>query len=129
MPTLTPASRTYLLEFGGAMLAYIILLPLSLHLNEANPTAPWRVPVALLPVIPVALSFWAVLRYVGRLDEMQRRIQFEALVAAVGATIVLTFAYGALENLGLPSLNLMGITPLIVVLWSLGLVLANRRYR
>jgi len=129
MPTTPLATRTYLKEFGGAMLAYTLLLPLSLILIQEHPTAPWRVPLALAPVVPVALAFWAILRAVGRMDELQRRIQFEALVVAVGGVVVLTFGYGTLQNVGLPPFNLMYITPLLVVLWSGGLALASRRYR
>ena len=79
--------------------------------------------------MPVALAFRAVLRGVARLDGLQRRIQFEALVVAVGSAVVLTFGYGTLQNVGLPPLNLMYITPVLVVLWSAGLVLARQRYR
>ncbi len=129
MSTTPFSTRTYLKEFGGAMLAYTILLPLSLVLIEAHPTAPWRAALALAPVLPVALALWAVLRGVARMDELQRRIQFEALVMAVSGAIVLTFAYGTLQNVGLPALNLMFITPLLVALWGGALALASRRYR
>jgi len=129
MSTNPLATRTYLKEFGSAMLAYAILLPLSIMLIQAHPTAPWRIPLALAPVVPVALAFWAILRAVGRMDELQRRIHFEALVVAVGGAVVLTFGYGTLQNVGLPPLNLMYITPLLVILWSGGLTLAQRRYR
>ena len=123
------APRAYLKEFGAAMLGYTILLPLSIMLIEAHPTAPWRGAVALLPVIPVALAFWAILRAVARMDELQRRIQFEALVVAVGGTIILTFGYGTLQNAGFPPLNLMFVTPLLVALWGLGLAWSSRRYQ
>jgi len=129
MSTPTLATRTYVKEFGGAMVAYTILLPLSLSLIQAHPTAPWRIPLALTPVVPVAIAFWAILRAVGRMDELQRRIQFEALVVAVGGAVVLTFGYGTLQNVGLPPVNLMSITPLLVILWSVGLMGATRRYR
>ncbi len=129
MSTTPLATRAYLKEFGGAMLAYTIVLPLSIVLIQAHPTAPWRVPLALAPVLPVALAFWTILRAVARMDELQRRIQFEALVVAVGGIVVLTFAYGMLQNVGLPPLNLIYITPALVAFWGLGLALASRRYR
>lgn len=129
MSSNTVATRAYLKEFGGAMIAYTILLPLSITLIEAHPTAPWRGAVALLPVIPVALAFGALLRFVARLDELQRRIQFEALVVAVGGTIILTFGYGTLQNAGFPPPNLMLVTPLLVALWGLGLAWSSRRYQ
>ncbi len=129
MSTTPLATRAYLKEFGGAMLAYTIVLPLSIVLIQAHPTAPWRVPLALAPVLPVALAFWAILRAVTRMDELQRRIQFEALVVAVGGIVVLTFAYGMLQNVGLPPLNLIYITPALVAFCGIGLALASRRYR
>ncbi len=129
MSTTPLATRAYLKEFGGTMLAYTIVLPLSIVLIQAHPTAPWRVPLALAPVLPVALAFWAILRAVTRMDELQRRIQFEALVVAVGGIVVLTFAYGMLQNVGLPPLNLIYITPALVAFWGIGLALASRRYR
>jgi len=129
MSTTSLATRAYLKEFGGAMLAYTIVLPLSIVLTQAHPTAPWRVPLALAPVLPVALAFWAILRAVTRMDELQRHIQFEALVVAVGGIVGLTFAYGLLQTVGLPPLNLIYITPALVAFWGLGLALASRRYR
>jgi len=129
MPTPPFSTRAYLTEFGGAMLAYTIVLPLSIILTQAHPTAPWRVPLALAPVLPVALAFWAIFRAVARMDELQRHIHFDALVVASGGIVVLTFAYGTLQNVGLPPLNLMYITPLLVACWGLGLAWASRRYR
>jgi len=129
MSTTSLSTRTYLKEFGSAMIAYAVILPLSIVLIEAYPTTPWRVAFALAPVLPIALVLRAVLRGVARMDELQRRIQFEALVMAVSGAIVLTFAYGALQNVGLPALNLMVVTPLLVALWGGALTLASRRYR
>ena len=40
------AARTYVIEFGGAMAAYVIVLVASVLLLQNNPEAPWRVPLA-----------------------------------------------------------------------------------
>ena len=44
----------------------------------------------------------AFVRFLGRMDELQRRIHLEALGFAFGATAILTFAFGLMENAGLP---------------------------
>lgn len=68
--------RKYLLEFGGTMLAYVIILHVSILFLKAYPDSSWRIPVALAPVIPLVFALIAVIRGIRRMDEMQRRIQF-----------------------------------------------------
>lgn len=129
MATMNSAARSYVKEFGGAMLAYVIVLPISIALIQAHPHAAWRVPLALAPVVPAAFALWAVIRFAARLDELQRRIQFEAVVFSSGVTALLTFSYGFLENVGLPQLSVLWVLPLMVALWGIGLALASCRYR
>lgn len=121
-------ARTYFKELGGAIAAYAAVLIVSIALINGNPGAAWRYPVALLPMIPAALVLLAVMRQIGRLDELQRRIQFEALAFAFGGTALLTFGYGFLENVGLPHISWFMVWPIMAVLWIIGLGIANRRY-
>lgn len=124
------AARTYLREFSFAMLGYVVVLPISILLIQASPaTAWWRVPVALAPVVPAAFVLVAFLRYFRRMDELQRRIQFEGLALAFGATTLLTFSYGFLENVGFPPLSWIFVAPLMIALWGLGCARAARSYR
>jgi len=124
------ATRSYLKEFGAAMIAYVVVLFLSIWaINTHLLRSPWRYPVALLPMIPAAFALVAIVRHLGQLDELQRRIQFEALAFAFGGTALVTFGYGFVENVGFPHLSWFWVWPLMALLWSLGLVLANRRYR
>jgi MFS family permease len=65
-----------------------------------------------------------------RLDEMQQRVQLEALAMAFAGTGVLATAYGFLVNAGLPNIDWGAVTwPAMVGLWAIGLAIANRRYR
>ena len=64
-----------------------------------------------------------------RMDELQRRIQFEGLALAFGATSLLTFSYGFLENVGFPQVSWVFIAPLMIALWGLGCAWAGRSYR
>ena len=123
------AARAYMVQFLSAMVAYVILLLLSIYLLENNPTAPWRGVVAALPAIPTILGLLAFIRYLGRMDELQRRIQLDAISFAAGATAILTFTWGLLENAGFPHLSLIWVLPLMAVLWGIAAGVAAARYR
>lgn len=122
------AGKAYVLQFGGSMLAYVVVLLISISIINQNPTAPWRFALALAPVIPAFFALLAFVRYLGRMDELQRRIQFEAFGLSFGATGILTFAYGFLENVGFPQINLIWVLPLMIALWGIGVAIASRRY-
>jgi len=122
-------TRSYLREFGGAMVAYVVVLPASLNIIQAHAQAPWRFAVALAPVIPAAFALWAVIRHVRRIDELQRQIQFEALVFSFSVVALLTFSYGFLENVGVPRLSYIYVLPLMVALWGIGVAFATRKYQ
>ena len=64
----------------------------------------------------------------GRLDELQRRIQFEAIAFAFAGTALLTFSYGFVENVGFPHLSWFFVWPIMAILWIIGLGIATRRY-
>jgi hypothetical protein len=67
---------------------------------------------------------------IRRLDEMQQRVQLEALALAFAGTGVLGTAYGFLVNAGLPDIEWGALVwPVMVGLWAIGLLFANRRYR
>jgi hypothetical protein len=117
------------IEFGLAMLAYLMVLVGSVVVVQANPGAGWRYFVVLLPVAPAAFVIWLFVRALARLDEMQRRIQMQAFGFSLGATALLTFGYGFLEGAGLPHLNWTYVLPLMAVLWALGAAIFTWRYR
>ncbi len=121
--------RKYLFELGGAMVAYGVMLTASLVLLTHNAVhGPWRVVVSLLPMVPGFCMCWAVLRQLRRIDELQRRLQLEALAFGFAATALITFSYGFLENAGFPRMSMFVVWPVMAVAWVLGLALAQRRY-
>ncbi len=127
----TSCSRSrYSLELGLALLTYACVLVSSIFLlKHSAPVAPWREIVALSPMIPGMFVIWAVLRQLRRLDELQCRIQMEAIAFAFIGTAFLTFGYGFLEGLGYPRMSLFVVWPTMAVLWILGRILATRRYQ
>ncbi len=122
-------SLRYVLEFGGSMLAYSIVLVMSLMFLRENPDSPWRIPVTVAPVVPIVFLMLAVIRCVRRMDELRRHIHLEAVIIAYLTTVILCFSYGFLENVGLPSFNTMWIGVAMICLWGIGQLLADRKYR
>lgn len=124
-------AKKYLKELGLALLAYTLVLTGSNGwLNgDATLASPWRDLIALSPMLPGAVMVWVILRQLRRLDELQQRVQFEALALAFAGTAFISFSYGFLEGLGYPRLSMFVVWPLMATLWMLGLVLAARRYK
>lgn len=121
------AYRTQI-HFGLAVLAYLMVLVGSVTIVQANAEAGWRYFVAVLPVIPAALVVWLFVRSIARLDEVQKRVHMQAFGFSLGGTALVTFGYGFLEGAGLPHMNWTLVTPLMAVLWGLGLgILAFRQ--
>jgi hypothetical protein len=123
------SSKLYTKEFLLAMAAYVIVLLVSVTLINISPaSAWWRIPLALAPVVPIIFAMIAYMRFMIRMDELQRRIQFEALAFGFGGTAILTFSYGLLENVGLPHISWIFVFPLMCILWGIGSAIASRRY-
>jgi hypothetical protein len=122
------ASRAYVREFFTAMAAYVVAVLVTVKLTpDVDPVL--RVPFVLIPLIPSAFALRAYLRYLGRMDELGRKIQLEALAIGFGAAGMLTFAYGFLENAGFPQLSYVFVFPLMLFLWGIGGAIATRRYQ
>ena len=124
------ASKTWTREFLTAMVAYVIVLPICTLLINASPhSAWWRIPLALIPVIPILFAMRAFMRFFSNMDELQRRIQLEAFAFSFGVTSIVTFSYGLLTSVGFPVISWDWIFPLMVALWGIGQGVATRRYR
>ena len=122
-------SKRYLRELMSSIAAYAIVLIISiLILNSAPKEAIWRPVVALLPMLPAVFVIIAVVHELKHIDELQQRIQLEALAIAFMGTAFLTFSYGFLENVGFPHISWFAVWPIMAVLWLMGLVISRRRY-
>ena len=123
-------TRTSLTWFIGGLVAYAVVLYLTIGAFErhAVPEA-LKIPVALLPMIPLIAVTLAVVGAVRASDEMQTRIQFEALAFAFPFTAFTTFSYGFLEvYAGFPHVSMFSVWPIMALFWFIGLLLAKRRY-
>jgi len=121
--------KSYLAEFGTAMGAYVVLLPTCIETIDRMPDSPWRFALALVPVVPLVFVLVAMLRFFSRADELERKIHLDAVATACGVTAIATFAYGMLETVGLPSMNLVLVMPFMIAVWGTSAGIASWRYR
>ena len=85
--------------------------------------------MALIPV-PAAVGLLLVfVRRVGELDELLRLQHLQALAVAFGGTVIVSFAWGFLEGIGVEPLSGYIVHGLLVVLYLVGLVRATSRYQ
>lgn len=84
--------------------------------------------LSLAPMLPAIFICAVIIRTIRHLDEMQRKLQFEALAFAFAGTALLTFGYGFLEGAGLPTLSMFVVWPLMAALWVVGTVIGRIRY-
>ncbi len=123
------AGRIYVKQLLLALAVYLLVLAVSITLLNASPhSAWWRIPLAVTPMVPAIFMMLAVMRFYNRMDELQRRMQLEALAFGFAGTAILTFSYGFLEGVGFPHLSWLFVWPLMGTLWILGKVIARRRY-
>lgn len=97
--------------------------------TEALSDSPWRIVVALLPVPAAAWALWDFVERVRSLDELLRRIHLEALAIGFGGTLLVVFSWGFLEGVGIEPLSGFVVFGILMVLYGLGLLWAQRRYR
>lgn len=121
--------KRYLREFLPAMLAYAIMVILTVWLLKHQVYPSLRILFAILPVVPALFAMWAAIRYFRGLDELQRRIQFEGLAFSFLATCVIALTWGLLQNAGLPHADVIWVAPGLIFLWGIGACVAKLRYQ
>lgn len=100
--------------------------------ESAGLTGAGRLAAALLPLLPGLLYVRALWRWMRGLDEMQRRLQLEAVCFAALAMLLLALTADLLKLGGfLPRLTFgwEGCFAFTFFLYAFGLARANRRYR
>jgi hypothetical protein len=97
-----------------------------------NPALTPRLPVALAPLPFFLLFLVGFIRLVSRMDELERRIQLEALAFAYPAVLVLLMTLGLLQLAGVAlspaDWSFRHVWQIGVVLYVCGIAVASRRY-
>ena len=129
----TPAlRRRYLREFIPPMVAYVVATLLSVWWLRSIDATWLRAIVALLPVPAVALAMRAIMRYIRDADELQRRIELEAVSFATALVSLLYLAAGFLQTakvIDIPSsVAMIWVFPLICLSYGLAKLAIARRF-
>ncbi|RRN78696.1 hypothetical protein EIM50_12680 [Pseudoxanthomonas sp. SGD-10] len=132
----TPADlrRRYTREILLAMAAYMVMVVATVSvLRDGGPEGPLRALVALLPVPPIAFVLRAMVRYIRDADEMQQRIELEAVSIATALVALLYMSGGFLQAakvIDLPAAAVMiWVFPLLCATYGVAKFLVMRRYQ
>jgi hypothetical protein len=112
------ATRRYLLEFGGAMALYLLVLFVSLRGAPHVDESPLRTLLLLSPMIPIVLALWAFMRQLARVDEFVRLRNLQSLALAGGLTAGFALTWGFLENAGYPRLSMFTVWMVFGCSWA-----------
>lgn len=131
--TSTPAlRRRYMREFLPAMALYVVALCISIWLLKRVDHVALRALVALLPVPPVAFALRAMMRYIRDADELQRRIEVEAVSIATACISLGYLAAGLLQQAKVIQLRadaaMIWVFPLVCLAYGLAKTAVARRY-
>lgn len=90
---------------------------------------PVRLAVALSVVPPLVFLMYAMSRWVRRMDELQRRIQAEALAAAFTGAVLVAFTLESLQRAGFATdLSWDFAWGVLLGLYAGALLIVSRRY-
>jgi hypothetical protein len=113
-------------------LAWAVTLGLTSYLSDY----PWyasTIPTLIGFVVHTGIGlgmFFAYRRFLRELDEMERKIQLDALAGSVGVTIVSFSAYSILEKAGyLPDLKPSYLIALIGFTYMAGIIFGRVKYQ
>lgn len=133
---MTASIRSLIRDCFLASLAYVLTVWASIWLlrHPLVGAAPWlRTLVVLAPVLPMAAAIRAVVKIVLAGDEMQRRIDLEAIAVAALAVSVGTLTLSLLMVVKVVAISgqtaLVWVFPALWVGYSFARLWAARRYR
>lgn len=115
--------RTTLVLFYLAALFSVIAVSLAAKIPS------FRTFLFVLAVAVAGTAILFLLRFLQANDEHERQINYRALTFAFVGTLAFSAAIGFLQRFGFHAVSWLGIPPLMIILWSIGLILYSWRYR
>jgi hypothetical protein len=124
-------------ERGGTILALLITWLISYFavrgMLEANAdmTSSLRLALSFLPTPLFALFLWRFIRGIRSADELERRIQLEALAVAFPLGLLLLSTLGLVQRavtLNFQDWSYNHVWPMLVFFYIIGVGIARRRY-
>ena len=126
--------RRYLREFLPAMAVYVVTVFLSIWLLKRGVDQPGlRALIALLPVPAIGMALRAIIRYIRDVDELQQRIELEAISFATAFVSMVYITGGFLQLakvIDIPSgVAMIWVFPMICVSYGLAKMVVERRFQ
>jgi len=125
--------RRYTRDVLLGMGAYTVLLFVSLLLLRSVEAPALRALIALLPVAPIALVLRAMVHFIRGVDELQQRIEFEAVCIAAALVAFAYMTAGFLQAarvIDVPaSAAMLWVFPLLCGTYGIAKAVIARRYR
>ncbi|ENX44655.1 hypothetical protein [Acinetobacter sp. NIPH 2100] len=118
-----------LFELIAAIALYVVVLIGSLKILNVVDTQWLKVIISLLPMLPAVMIALVIIKQFKHFDELQQKIQLQALAISFVGTSLITFSYGFLENVGFPKLTMFIIWPMMAMLWSIATAVGTWKYR
>ena len=122
------SAKRYAVQMLAAFALYGLVLVPSIRYLKNHPETGWTLPIAVAPFLPVLGIAWVAIRAIRSMDEMQRRIQSDAVVTAFIISALGAIAYGFLQNAGFPPVNLTFVGTSMIGVWGLSVLFSIRRY-
>lgn len=128
-----PAGRRYIRALWPIMIGYSLSLFVSIWwIKRGIESVPLRAMVAVLPALALVLLMRAALRYLREIDELQRRIETEAIGIASLLVSVLYFAGGLLQLAKVIDVRagvaMIWVFPLLCLVYGVSKMILTRRY-
>lgn len=125
------AGQRYMREMMLAAAIYTIIIFAGVYTIEHLHPPRWLIIVAALaPLAPALLMLRAYLTFMDAADELQRRIQSEAMLISLATVGFSSFAWGFLEEwAGFPHIPLIWVLPAIIAVWGVALGFVRTRYQ
>lgn len=125
-----PLQDTLLDRRRNALLVFYIAALLSAcAVGLVGKIPSFRALLFALAIGSASFSVVFLLRFLRANDEREQQINYQALTFAFTGTLIFSLAIGFLQSFGFHPISWLGIPPLMIVLWSIGLIFHSRRYR
>ena len=115
------------LIISGVM--YLVSLIGALYLLETDLDQSVQIIIMLVPAIPGLWFLISIGRSIASMDELQRRIQLEAIAIGFGISAMVALTYGLLGIVGVPQVGWIYVPVVMVFGWFFGKMWTLWRYR
>lgn len=128
-----PAGKRYIRALLPIMVFYSLTLFASIWvIKQGIASIPLRAIIAISPALAILMLMWAALRYLREIDELQRRIETEAIGIASLLVSVVYFAGGLLEKAKVLHFDagaaMIWVFPLLMLTYGVAKYFVTKRY-